>query len=310
MVHPLIVEGFGDFQAKEADPHITELAMLLLGMKPVLYTHFDVQDLSYLEKLCRHFELVFLIPEQAPATTTRSRKAMLIGKNREALRRAETAWNQSVLSRDWGLALGYPECCVDFYADFKHAASLGGEGEIIRRIAANTSAPPPHSFMMNNVVNMFSRFPATSVGVDGEKYHAMHAMNAPLDLRALHVIPWHPCSYACVESLSRGRKIFDFLRLRVPTLAAKTKVCLQRCVLFFGQYEFIVFKGRREGREWICDGVVPPFSLLKGKPWDELRAGTRIGIEEGTAFVREKSGRRVGLPSSAKAVMMDFTAGA
>ena len=196
-------------------PHISDLAGLLAGVKPVVYLDITDEDLGYIDRLCAALKLVCLQPEAELGITgfhqnPRSRM-LLLGRERKTLKAAAGAWGRNPLDIDWGVLLGYPKCCVTAYRSWALARFRLPSFDIVRQTWANSVGHGPYSFMLNNVFNFFSRCAAPALhDSDRQSCLAIHRRNERLSLHTLNVITWHPCSFHCAESLAKGEAIWSF----------------------------------------------------------------------------------------------------
>lgn len=253
-------------ELRSYDPFISDLAALLTGVKPVIYMDDGAATRDYIAGLCRALKLVRLCPEEEHPGAGNyhlrgRRKFLLIGKSKRALRTASAAWGESVLGREWGEALGYPACCVKAYLAWKEAAERGGP-DLIALAGAASARRKKLDFRLNNVYNYYSR--VTRDPADRQHYRAMNALNPEVDLPGLHVVSWHPCSYACAPSLKGAAETFSFIEHYLPEHAAYLRDYLARPVLFLGKYRFLNFAGKVSSGAILYNGICRPRSLVTG----------------------------------------------
>lgn len=254
------------------DPGFSDLAALLTGIKPVLYTDFDAADWPYLKDLCSKLKLEYLLPEAMygregfKAAPRYGKKMLLIGRRKKDLEAAAKSWGRAETTREWGLLLGYPPCCVDAYLEWKEKYSA--RTDLVRRTWERTPAAKKYHFGLNNVCNFFSRLTPG----DAKEYRRVGDINYRngYPLGNMHVISWHPCSYACKKSAAAADRLYDFFGVYLPEHAAMLKTVLARPVLVFGKYEFLSFDGKVAGDKLVFSGVGAPYSLMK----PALRAGS------------------------------------
>ena len=251
-------------EIRDTDPGFSDLAALLTGIKPVLYTDFDVADWPYLKDLCLKLKLEYLLPEALfgrkgfKAAPKYGKKMLLIGRKRKDLEAAAASWGRAETTREWGLLLGYPPCCVDAYLDWKE--NYSERTDLIRWTYGRTPAAKSYPFGLNNVCNFFSRLTPG----DAAKYRKVGDINYQkgFPLANLHVISWHPCSYACKKSAAAAAEIFSFFKVYLPEHAAMLRAVLARPVLVYGKYEFLSFEGKVVTDELRFSGVGAPYSLM------------------------------------------------
>jgi len=264
------------------DPGFSDLAALLVGLKPVLYTDFDAADWPYLRDLCSKLKMEYLLPEQLfgregfKAAPRYGKKMLLIGRRRKDLEAAARSWGRAETSREWGLLLGYPPCCVDAYLDWKENHSA--RTDLIRRTYERTPAAKKYHFGLNNVCNFFSRLTPG----DAKQYRKVGDINyrKGYPLANMHVISWHPCAYTCKKSAAAADKLYDFFKVYLPAHAAMLQTVLARPMLVYGKYEFLSFDGKVAGDKIKFSGIGAPYSLLRPSlPGGELKlsAVARLG---------------------------------
>lgn len=286
------------------DPTIADLAGLITGVKPVLYTDVAPGSFRAAEELCSRLGFRYLLPENgdsgpAPHLKGGGRAMMLIGRSAAVLRAAAAAWKENPVGREWGELLGYPSCCVKFYSDWKR----GGRGDLVRRAAAATRGR--FDFRLNNICNYFSRLSGTKVPYG----HAIAGLNAragtPISI--LHVASWHSCSYSCPAALGKAREIFSFLSRYTPDLAAWLEDHLSRPVVFFDTFRFLFLEGSPAKAGVSYSAVRPPHSLLGAADRARAARGDRMMPAPRGASVFS-GGRRLGaVGAGPRALILDFS---
>ncbi len=249
------------------DPTFSDLAGVLTGAKPATYTDCLPESLPALRDLCAALKLKLLLPEEAGRRGAHfagdGRKVMvLIGKRMKDLRTAEAAWRRSTVEMDWGLALGYPECCVKAFTRwFANGGGAGPRPELVRFTAAATAPGGPLDFRLNNAWNYFSRLDYKDPS-DRRGHERLLALNPDIDIPSLHVASWHPCSYRCRASAKKAGLIYSFIERHSPAYAAGLKDLLARPLLFRNKYELAALRGSFRGDTLACRGAAGPVSLL------------------------------------------------
>lgn len=248
--------------------HLTEVALVLTGLKPVLYATRTDSNAGELEALRLHFGLKSFAPERPPRGVPKGDRALFLAKDEGALRAAAAAWSRDVNGLEWGLALGYPRCCVEAYR--RRPAN-----EIVKA-AARAAGPGPWPFAFNNLFNFFSRLRAP---LDIERADALMKRNVDARFNTaslLQVLPWHVCAYDCPESARRAQILLEFLKRNIPELAERLEAHLRRLFLFVSDFEFTALEEAGDGRRglWRYAGVhAPPYTLLEESTLAALRAG-------------------------------------
>lgn len=251
------------------DPNINELAALLTGQKKVVFLNYFPKN-GEIFKFCDNFKLKYLPPFELNRTALdQTRKPLLIGFDEKALKLARAA-SRNPVSYEWGISLGYPECCVRSYIAWKKTSKK----DIVSYIYGNTADKSRLPFELNNVYNFFSRGitygPKMSgkARADSRDFAKVNAVNREMELSSLQIISWHPCTYHCAESVRKGEEIYKFLAHYVPGFAAQRKETLSKPVVFFDKFEFLtldapVIKKGAGVTEIAFGKVSQPFSVLK-----------------------------------------------
>ena len=250
---------------RQFDPHLSDLAGVVVGAKPALYTDFVEGDWPYIRRLCEAFRLKMFLPERDGGKTgfhhDQGKRALLLGRSETTLRKTAVCWGRDIYR--WGLYLGYPSCCVQAYGDWRKKYRAAQPVDIVRQIYEKSDGRGPFSFLLNNLTNYYSRIDPNNFA-DHKRYAAMRRISfLGLDTAALNVASWHPCSYRCQASIKKARGILEFFKEHLPQWAQHLEDHLANLVVYFDKYEFAVLRravtpaGRIEHR-----GVRSPFSLL------------------------------------------------
>lgn len=250
-------------ELRDFDPGLSDLAALLIGAKPVLYTDFSADSWPYIRGLCEALKFKYLMPEAVygkagfKAVPKSGKRMLLLGRDTKALKEAAKSWLRSPTDPAWGLLLGYPECCVKAYIEWRAVAD---RTDLINFTFGRTPEKERFHFGLNNVFNYFSRL--TGQPADMEGFARIRAANKDLDISALQVISWHPCAYDCAPSVKLAGEIFSFLSDYLPERAAELKEKLARPVLFRDKYEYLVLDGRAAKGEVRYARISRPLGLL------------------------------------------------
>lgn len=301
------LKGLRDF-----NPGIPDLAGLLTGVKPVLYTDCGEGDLPYIKLLCEKLKLVHLFPEEGgPRSGFHSRmfgrsRMVLLSRSRKKLKEAAEGWCADNLSEQWGTALGYPSCCVKSYVKWK--TKFSARADLVRFIAGNTAGARPRPFGLNNVFNYFSRLTPDKRG-DLKKHKDIIDLNRPTGISTLHVISWHPCSYNCARSALKADKIFGFIEHYLPERARLLKRTLSSPLLFLDKYEFLVMAGRLRETGLFYKGILPPRSLLDSSLAAKIKGGDRLAAARGKLLIFSGEKLRSEVKTGGTPLFLDFSAG-
>ncbi|MDD2804721.1 MAG: hypothetical protein PHV33_04145 [Elusimicrobiales bacterium] len=269
-------------ELKLLDPTISDLAGLITGVKPVTYTDYSESDWPYIKGLCDALGLVYSDPEAAAARRGKhlgaapgGRRMLLLAKKPGPLKAATAAWGKSAIDRDWGILLGYPECCVDAYIRWR--TGFHEKKDLVRFTAENTPAGEPWDFRLNNIVNYFSRV----YGADERQSRLISDLNqrAGLLISIAHVASWHSCSYLCRESSKKAAAIFGFFEEYAPAYAAGLKRLLARPFLFVDKYDFLPLE-KKAGAGWTYAYPALPLGLLPPARAAALKSAGALELAE------------------------------
>ncbi|MBI4351482.1 MAG: hypothetical protein HY550_08590 [Elusimicrobia bacterium] len=296
-------------ELRDFDPGLSDLAALLIGAKPVLYTDFSADGWPYIRGLCEALKLKYLMPEAVygkagfKAVPKSGKRMLLIGRGTKALKDAAKSWLRSPTDPAWGLLLGYPECCVRAYIEWR---SLAAKTDLVNFTFGRTLKKERFHFGLNNVFNYFSRL--TGQPADREAFARIRAANKDLDLSALQVISWHPCSYGCGPSAKLAGEIFSFLSACLPERAAELKERLGKPVLFRDKYEYLVLAGSAKKGEARYSGLSEPRGLLPEALLKKIEAGNLLKAGKDSVAVFRGSRPLYKITSARPFSLLDFTA--
>lgn len=245
-----------------------DLASLAAGVKSLVYTSVHgVDDARLLDRLCADLKLKKVTLGNNESVSNSPITDVLIGTNAKKLEAAKKAY-KNVLSLEWGIALDYPECCVKSYIAWN--AKTGNE-DLIRHIYARSPAGKTFPFWMNNVFNYYSRLIRPG---DRLKYAAFSKLNQGMDRES--IIPWHPCSYLCAETVKKGKLIYDVMKRHMPFTAASRKAMLSKPIVFWDNFLFAILNGqcrKMDGGFIIAyKGLSRPKSLI-GRETEKMLSG-------------------------------------
>lgn len=185
--------------------------------------------------------------------------------------------------RELGKLLGYPDCCVEAFAEAERPGrpAAGSFPERVRR----RSGPGPYPFVLNFLYNFHSRGGEELKTLLAAGYRGMN----------LYLLPWIPCRFGCAPSLRFGRALFKDLKRAAPGYAEGLRRALQSAVLFLDERRFVPLAGARKVRGgWAYDESLDLGTLAEAGLLERLRAGTRAALKD--------------LPAGA--TVFDFTGGA
>ncbi len=271
-----------------------DLLALLCGVKKVLYAPIVRQHLPAFKILCAELHLQVEVLCEIKNMCGETSTDLLIGWDKRKLAAGRKAY-KDILSYEWGVALGYSECCVKSYILWKKQPRL----DLVRHILANSGKGALFDFRLNNVFNYFSRLnnpfsrPEARTGAardfgDLLRMKAFSLRNKSVDCEA--ILPWHPCSYDCRGSAKHGRILFSFMERYMPRTAANRRRILSRSILFRDKFDYAALAGGCEVEKGIFtvryDGIAAPLAFI-GKAQKELLRSheiLRCGSEKPSVF--------------------------
>lgn len=291
---PVLVKGWGNIQI--------ELIAAMAGVKPVLHCWIDEGDLPYVSQLAASLSLKHLVYNRAGPGT--QKLGVMIGKRLEDLEETAGIWDRP--RSNPGPQLGYPACCSKFYCDaYFDAQPADPPLDCIHHAARNTPPGGKLPFLLNDVFYLYSR---KGHPEDSARRETICRKNRGLNMDIMNIIPWHPCSYRCPESLAKGRAIWAKMLQVLPEHALTLRSCLARPVVFWDWTRFAVLKGAGDGPgRWRYEGLQPPYSLLEPELEALLRSGDRIEAASDGRLDVLKGRRRLGpLPGDPAPILLDF----
>jgi hypothetical protein len=291
---PVLVRGWGNIQI--------ELIAAMAGVKPVLHCWIDPVDLPYLSNLAEALSLNHLVYNHAGPGT--QKLGVMVGKRHADLKEMAAIWDADRTNP--GPQLGYPLCCSRFYCDtYYNTQQADPPLDCIHHAAKNTPMGSGFSFLLNDVFYFYSR---KGHPEDPARREAIGKKNRGLNLDIMNVIPWHPCSYRCPESLAKGRAIWATMLQVLPEHALVLRAYLARPIVFWDWMRFAVLKGARNGDgRWLYEGMQPPYSLLEPEIEERLRRGDRLESSADGRLEVFKGRRRLGpLPGNPAPLLLDF----
>ena len=167
-----------------------------------------------------------------------------------------------------GELLGYPSCCID-----QHIKSYDlHPNDLIFNIYKNSQE---YFFINNNLFNFSTRLRDNEI--DFQNLNKYFSLNKELQslLNTLQYISHIPCSYDCKKSLVIGKKTERLLNDFYPELNCQIKNILNKPVIFFGIFEWIILNGEiRENNLVKYDKIISPLSLSGSRSWGSWDRGS------------------------------------
>lgn len=273
-----VVPGWGNLPV--------EIMAAVAGVKPVVHAWIDQREMPVIERMCAVLGLKNLVYSHGGKGSGTGRWGVMIGRETAKLEACAAVWDKPM--NNPGEHLGYPACCVKSFWEWNPSFDRRPAFDCI--VKALRATPPAKTlpWRINDAYYMYSR-PWSQEDVDRREAMVRANPEWPLDL--LNVNAWHPCSYACAESLAKAEKTFAAMEKHLPALAAKVKAALARPVAFWDWHRFAALDGTVAADGSVSYArVAPPFSLLEKDLRAALDAGDRLvaGTDGLTVFKGRK----------------------
>ena len=193
-----------------------------------------------------------------------------------------------------GEALGYPDCCVDFFS--KNLPS----GKDFNMLAHKNTLGKP-SFYCHSLFNHESKLRDKNLSVylqNREKFKST---------TNLFLIKHIPCSLNCKKSVALGKITLELLKKEVPSLATTVVKALKTSVLYFDYFNWIAFKGKPTKGELNYTDVLPYPSLISEHEINQYKQGNRIKIINNQINIYQNRNLIAGLKKKNAGVIIDFS---
>jgi hypothetical protein len=203
----------------------------------------------------------------------------------------------SDLVKQYGLVLGFPECCCDFFTE-RHVDAFSRDIPFPALSFQNSS--PELDFRTNNVMNSESRL---NEGPSAPK--GAYSLYNHIDKHFL--ISHVPCSYSCQESIALGKKSLSVLEKNDPRLTQKIISCLKQPVLFFDDLNWAILNGKVDDNETYYDGIISGLEY-SNRILETIRQGDRITESEREIVIWRNSKKIMSIRKKSKfdGIVLDF----
>lgn len=249
-----------------------ELMAAVAGVKPVVHAWIDEREMASIADMCAALGLKHHVYSHGGKGSGSSRVGVMIGREAAALEACAAVWDKPM--NNPGEHLGYPACCVKSFWEWNPSFNRKPEFDCVVRSLRATPPARTLPWLLNDVYYMYSR-PWSQEDVERRESMVRANPGWPLDL--LNVNAWHPCSYACAESLAKAEKTWKAMKANLPELAVKVEAALKRPVVFWDWHRFAALDGAVDAKGSVSyQRVAPPFSLLEPELRAALDAGDRV----------------------------------
>ncbi|MBI3564098.1 MAG: hypothetical protein HY079_02745 [Elusimicrobia bacterium] len=263
-----------------------ELMAAVAGVKPVVHAWIDEREKAAIERMCAVLGLKVHVYSHGGKGSGTGRLGVMIGPDPAKLEACAAVWDKPM--NNPGEHLGYSACCVKSFWEWNPSFDRKPEADCIVKALKATPKAKTLPWLLNDAYYMYSR-PWSQEDVDRRESMVRANPDWPLDL--LNVNAWHPCSYACAESLAKAEKTFAAMRKHLPALAAKVEAALKRPVAFWDWHRFAALDGTVGADGSVAySRVAPPYSLLEKDLRAALDSGDRLVAGDGglTVFKGKK----------------------
>lgn len=268
------------------------------GIKPLLRTAIHPENFKNVEMICKEkglFSLMKSFNQLYGANLGSPINIIYISKSEEVLRKAYMS-EKSEDRRLLGELLGYPSCCVEFFLEFLE------KGKFPFSVETHLKTEGKPSFFVNSIFKMESRL--------GSKELEIFQSNPDFADRISHLflISHIPCSYNCKGSIKIGKKILRLLEREYPELAKEIVSILKKPLLFFNDFNWIVFDGKVDGTTVNYNSVLPPLSLMQESLVKKFSEGNKVevGNEFIEIFKEDKMVHRIKKKHEYDGIVLDF----
>ena len=247
---------------------VQELLAVKHGIKPLLRTAIHPENIKSVEIICKEKGLFSMIKPFSQLYTTKFDSPIniiYISRSKDILRKAylsEKSGDRKLL----GELLGYPSCCVEFFLD----ALKNGKFPYPVKTYLKTKGKP--SFLLNSIFKMESRLDSKELEIFQSNPDFANRISC------LFLISHIPCSYTCKDSIKIGRKMLTLLEREEPRLAKEIVFTLKKPLLFFNDFNWVIFDGKVVGKTIDYTSVLPPLSLMQESLVNKFREGDKVKV--------------------------------
>lgn len=252
---------------------IQELLAVKHGIKPLLRTVIHPENIKIVKMICKEkglFSMIKSFSRFYGANLDSPINIIYISKSKDLLGKAYLS-EKSEDRKSLGELLGYPSCCVEFFLEVLKS------GKFLYPIKTYLKTEGKPSFLANSIFKMESRLDSKELEI--------FQRNPDLGTRTsrLFLISHIPCSYTCKESVKIGREVLRLLERENPELAKEIVFTLKKPLLFFDDFNWVIFEGKVVGDVISYTSVLPPLSLMQESLVNKFRVGDRVKV--GKEFV-------------------------
>lgn len=265
------------------------------GLKPVARKGFEenikeTEAFSEFKEISERENLQIQIREMESKGPKASEKFIYLSNSAEKIDRAyNTEVNGNV--EDFGKVLGYPDCCIEKFEEMQNEKK---EVNRIKYIYENSE----EFFFENN--NLFSFPTRINYEINEEQREVFYK----IDLLNYFLIFHIPCSYDCKKSRNFGKKVLKILKEREGEFGKRVEKILRRPILFFDDFNWIVFKGKaKNGQEVVYESLSEPKSLY---PVEDFKKGNRLRFSGNEIKILKNEKLKKKINTEKKPILLTF----
>jgi len=149
------------FKFDRMNPNITDLAMVLAGLKPLLYSHVAQDEVVWIRSLLDFFDLEYQLKRRKNPGSNNAWDLFAGLKGAPLKRAVELSRAGKVREPDleWSALLGYPSCCTRAFAKNFKGSDPGRD--VVPFIYKQTTRKTALPFYLNNIFNYSTRLNGT-----------------------------------------------------------------------------------------------------------------------------------------------------
>ncbi len=265
-----------------------ELISFIAGIKPALFYPVNDNEPELIEKIFRNIcseqkfyffksPVMVVGGVRGPILKNKTQKWLAISRKKKVAMGIIEALKNYKYER-LGKLLGYPECCTKRYMH-ERFYKLGKNNRVPQNISIQDVLKRTMgklAYYCNNVYNFSGRLTAK----DAKNFKKLGTINKKTPYQA-YLIFYTPCSYDCKKSIKIGREALKALKYYDPVTADETEKILKKPVLFFNDFQWIVFDGVAEKNHTIFyQSISPPKSLINKNVLKRIERGDKLSLEK------------------------------
>lgn len=278
---------------------VQELLAVKHGIKPLMRTVIQPENIKSVKMICKEkglFPMIKSFNQLYGADLVSPINIIYISKSKNLLKKAymsEKSENRRLL----GELLGYPSCCVEFFSEAL------GNGKFPYPVKTYLKTEGKPSFLANNIFKMESRLGSKELEIFQKDLDFANRIHH------LFLISHIPCSYTCKKSIKIGREVLRLLEREEPELAKEIVFTLKKPLLFFDDFNWVIFAGKVNGNAINYTSVLSPLSLMQESLVNKFREGDKIKVGKEVVEIFKGDGmiHRIKKKHEYDGILLDFS---